>query len=241
MSTTQPDTPATPPAPSDRRDDWAYIVPMALFLLFTWVGGQWKDLYPLTYLLKTLVVPVTLFYFWKQYTRIRWDYWWLGAIVGVIGIVQWVPMQLGLQWLFPDFFKPDDTAFNPRQQFQSAAVMWVFITVRLIGATLVVPVMEELFWRDFAWRTILAPNDFKLARVGEWGWQAFVGTSVVFAVVHGNWWLTSIVWALMVATLLVYTKSLGACIVAHGVTNLLLGLYVLYKGFLTSDPQWWFW
>ena len=51
--------------------------------------------------------------------------------------------------------------------------------------------------------------------------------SLAFAVVHGNWWLTSIVWALMIGALLMYTKSLGACIIAHAVTNLLLAVYVL--------------
>jgi len=99
----------------------------------------------------------------------------------------------------------------------------------------VVPVMEELFWRDFLWRTIIAPNDFKLAHVGEWDWKAFALVAGFFATVHGNWWLTSIVWASMVGWLLVTTRSLGACIIAHGVTNLLLGVYVLWT------KQWFFW
>jgi CAAX prenyl protease-like protein len=114
-------------------------------------------------------------------------------------------------------------------------MFYAFVAIRLIGAVLVVPVMEELFWRDFLWRQILAPNDFKLAHVGEWSWAPFLGVSVAFAVVHGNWWLTSIVWGLMIAGLLVYTKSLGACIIAHAVTNLLLGAYVL------RTRDWAFW
>jgi hypothetical protein len=113
--------------------------------------------------------------------------------------------------------------------------MWSFIGVRIAGAVLVVPVMEELFWRDYLWRMILAPNDFKLAKVGEWGWMPFLIVSGVFSVVHGNWWLTAIVWALMVGALLVYTKSLGACIIAHATTNLLLALYVL------KTHDWSFW
>jgi hypothetical protein len=48
-------------------------------------------------------------------------------------------------------------------------------------------------------------------------------------------WLTAIVWGLMVALLLVRTRSLGACIIAHAVTNLLLGAYVLWTG------DWSFW
>jgi hypothetical protein len=110
-----------------------------------------------------------------------------------------------------------------------------FIAVRLIGAVLVVPVMEELFWRDFLWRSILAPNDFKMAAVGEWSLSAFLIVAAMFgAGVHIEW-ATAIVWGLMIGLLLVWTRSLGACIICHGVTNLLLGAYVLYTG------DWAFW
>jgi hypothetical protein len=39
----------------------------------------------------------------------------------------------------------------------------------------------------------------------------------------------------MIGLLLVWTKSIGACICAHAATNFLLGAYVLYSG------QWQFW
>jgi CAAX prenyl protease-like protein len=117
--------------------------------------------------------------------------------------------------------------FYPKAHFATPAGFWSFVAVRLIGAVLVVPVMEELFWRDFLWRQVIAPNDFKLADVGEWDWKAFLAVSGLFAVVHGNWWLTSIVWAMLAGLLLVMTRSLGACILMHATTNLLLGVYVL--------------
>jgi CAAX prenyl protease-like protein len=154
----------------------------------------------------------------------------------VAGIFQWVPMQLWLQSHF-EFFKPPgpEDVFNPFRDIASPGMRGVFLAVRVMGAVLLVPVMEELFWRDFLWRQILAPNDFKLAAVGEWGWAPFLIVSGAFALVHGNWWLTSIVWGLMIGGLLAYTKSLGACIIAHAVTNLLLAVYVLRTG------DWAFW
>jgi CAAX prenyl protease-like protein len=158
----------------------------------------------------------------------------LGAIVGVGGNLQRVGMQLLLQKYFA-FFRPSGEAFNPFEHFSNAAMRDAFIGVRMVGAVLVVPVMEELFWRDFLWRQILAPNDFKLAAVGEWSLSALLIVSVAFATVHGNWWLTAIVWGLMVGGLLAYTKSLGACIVAHATTNLLLAIYVLVS------HDWAFW
>lgn len=218
------------PTPKTRalvRDDAAYVLPMAIFMAFTWVGGTWPRLYPISYVAKVILVAVALTLFWRYYTKISWRYWWLGVIVGVIGIVQWVGMQLWLQNNVP-FFAPPEDPFDPTKTFgESSGMLYGFLAFRLIGAVLVVPVMEELFWRDFLWRQVLAPNDFKLAEVGERSWSALLIVSGVFAFVHGNWWLTSIVWALMIGGLLMYTKSLGACIIAHAVTNLLLAVYVL--------------
>jgi len=233
------------------RDDLAYLLPMFVFLGFVWLGGRWSKEYPWTYpaayAARAVIVAGLLAWLWPCFTRIRWTHWWLGIIVGVIGIFQWVPMQLWLQNTLPGLlpkqwseltiklFAPSPDAFNPRAFFHSEATFWGFVAIRIAGACLVVPVMEELFWRDFLWRTILAPSDFKLAQVGESGWSPFIIVSLAFATVHGNWWLSAIVWGLMIATLLVYTKSLGACIIAHGVTNLLLAIYVL------KTQDWAFW
>jgi len=234
-----PDTPPLdyapkPAKPAWIRDDVAYILPMLVFLLLTAAAGKWPDAYPAIYLAKTILTAVVLILLWKNFTPIRWNHWWLGVIFGIIGIFQWIGMQLFLQRHF-SMFQPSRDAFNPMTYFADAGMRDSFIAIRLIGAVLVVPVMEELFWRDFLWRQILAPNDFKLATVGEWAWGPFLIVAVAFCTVHGNWWPTAIVWGLMIGALLVYTKSLGACIIMHATTNLLLGIYVLH----THDWSFW--
>jgi CAAX prenyl protease-like protein len=227
-------TPGTAQSRPWIRDDLAYMAPMAVFLAFIWVGGLGNETghgntwYPWAYLARAIVVGLILIALRHSYTRIRWNHWWLGFLVGVVGIFQWVGMQALLEKHFA-FFRPSDHVFNPEVFFKNNHIRWAFEGVRLFGAVLVVPFMEELFWRDFCWRSIIAPNDFKLASVGEWDWKAFVIVPLIFALVHGNWWLTAIVWAFMIGGLLVYTRSLGACIIAHATTNLLLGLYVLYS------------
>src|SRR5688572_19219189 len=96
-----------PPRKQPRRvrDDVAYVLPMGLFLVFTWIGGTWSATYPVTYVVKVALVAAALIVLWRHYTPISWRFWWLGVIVGVIGIVQWVGMQLWLQRDF-DFFDP---------------------------------------------------------------------------------------------------------------------------------------
>lgn len=233
-------SPAAPPA-RPKRDyaDAAYLLPMGTFLALTWVSAQVPDRYaptwfPLIYTLKTFATAAVLLAFRRQYTPIRWNWSVLGMVVGAVGIVQWIAMQLVLQKHFA-FFRPSGTVFNPLTMIASPLLRDGYITVRMLDAVIVVPFMEELFWRDYLWRSILAPNDFKLARVGEWGWTPFLIVAAAFGTVHGNWWLTAIVWALLVNTLLATTKSLGACIWAHAISNLLLGGYVLW----THDWSFW--
>ena len=163
---------------------------------------------------------------WPRYTKVRWNFGWLGIVFGVLGIIQWVGMENLLLGHWPHYPRFSAEPFNPYDQIQSPPMRLAFIAVRWAGASLVVPVMEELFWRDFLWRTILAPNDFELASVGEPDWKTWILVSLFFSVVHVQW-MTAITWGLMIGGLLMLTRSLGACIIMHGVTNFLLGLYVL--------------
>jgi uncharacterized protein len=218
----------TATTPSRIREDFAYMLPMGIFLAFTFVGGQWPSLFPASYIAKTFIVAIALVLLWRNFTKIQWNHWWLGIFVGIIGVVQWVGMEkLLLHHVGEYHFMTAPDPFDPFKQFSPPAGAWSFILIRMACATLVVPVMEELFWRDYLWRTILAPRDFLLARVGEWNWKAFLLVAIAFgATVHFEW-LTAIVWGLLIGGLLIYTRSLGACIIAHGVTNFLLGIYVL--------------
>ena len=223
----------------------AYILPMATFVGLTVVGGKWPELYPATYVAKTLVVALLLWWLWPRYTRIRWTHLPLGVLVGVVGLVQWVGMEkllMSQPWLSWTRMTDDiaASAFRPYEHFESTAAMWGFIALRWAGSFLVVPVMEELFWRDYLWRTLASPNDFRLQGVGEYDRTAFWVVPLAFATVHVQW-LTAIVWALLIAWLLWRTRSLGACIVAHAVTNLLLGAYVLIAWYGFGKDEWFFW
>jgi uncharacterized protein len=224
-----------PPKPARALgDDWAYILPMAVFLGFTFAGGHWPGFFAASYITKTIITAILLIALRRHFTKISWKYAWLGVVVGIVGLVQWVGMEKGILHVWPNYPRPSAEVMNPFKEFSSRGMLWTFLFFRLMGPTLVVPFMEEYFWRDFLWRTIIAPNDFKLAAVGEWDWKAFAIVTLAFSSVHIQW-MTAIVWGAMIAVLLVRTRSLGACIIAHGVTNLLLGVYVLWTG------DWQFW
>jgi uncharacterized protein len=218
------------------RDDAAYVAPMAAFLALTWAGGKWPSFFAVSYVLKTILAAGLLIALRRYYTRIRWSYWWLGILVGLVGIVQWVGMEELLLRYWPSYPKiPASTEpFDPYKAFASPWTMWGFIAIRWAGAALVVPFMEELFWRDFLWRSTASPYDFKLSEVGERDWKAFAIVLVFFTSVHPQW-IVAVVWGAMNGWLLIRTRSIGACIIAHAVTNFLLGAYVQWTG------KWYYW
>ncbi|MGN6505347.1 MAG: CAAX prenyl protease-related protein [Tepidisphaeraceae bacterium] len=226
------------------RPDVAYILPMAVFMALTWAGVQWTGFYPISYVLKSLIVAALLIAFWPSYTRIRWTHLGLGVAVGVIGIVQWIGMEkllMSQPWLSWTRMIGNirAEAYHPYDHLHGGW-LWAFIAFRWAGASLVVPFMEERFWRDFLWRSIASPNNFELQEIGEYDRGAFWGVPLVFAAVHPQW-LTAIVWALLIAALLWKTRSLGACIVAHATTNFLLGAYVLIAWYVFKKDEWYFW
>ena len=107
------------------------------------------------------------------------------------------------------------------------------IALRLLGATLLVPVMEELFWRSFLMRWLQAPV-FERVDPRQVGVKALALSTFVFMLAHPLW-LAAIIAGLAYALLYRRSGKLWAAVIAHAVTNGALGLWVVQTG------QWQFW
>jgi membrane protease YdiL (CAAX protease family) len=121
----------------------------------------------------------------------------------------------------------DPTTIDP------VSVRYAFIGFRVVGAVLVVPVMEELFWRAFLIRWLI-DEDFKKVPVGAFTWTSFAITVALFGAEH-NQWLAGLICGALYNWLLYRTRSVWACIVAHAVSNAALAAWVLARG------DWKFW
>jgi uncharacterized protein len=121
-------------------------------------------------------------------------------------------------------FRPVDAQGN---------VIWRLLAVRWLGAALLVPVMEELFWRSFLMRWIQAPQ-FEAVDPARVGLRAVVLSTFVFMLAH-TLWLAAIVAGLAYAWLYIRTGRLWVAVIAHAVTNGMLGVWVVFTG------NWGFW
>ena len=107
------------------------------------------------------------------------------------------------------------------------------IAGRLIGAAVVVPIMKELFWRSFLMRYLINP-EFRSVPMGAFSWLSFMGVAILFGLEHHRV-VEGIVVGLLYNLLLIRQKKLKGVIMAHAVTNLGLGIYVLLTG------SWMYW
>ncbi len=198
---------------------------------------QWfprdRSWYPTTY---TIVIGLTLLsviVVFPLYFRAPFSVSWLSVVVGVAGIVVWI----GLWWLDKNVLglaammgSGAREAFNPLEELASTPD-WKnqFMVIRFFGLVCVVPIIEEFFLRGFLMRYIEHP-DWDRIPLGFATKLSIIGVAIYAVFSHTFEPLAAIVWFSMVTWLYLKTKSIWDCVVAHSITNLLLGIYVVMTG-----------
>ena len=221
------------------------ILPFVLFMAFIaleslirWLAGlaHASETVPSStllwlYPLRTAVVLGALLYLWPAYQELRDTLCsnmreaLLVIVVGVLVYVAWVRMD----WSWAMQGQP--TGYDPFQAGPGVGV--VLAAIRLFGAVIIVPVMEELFWRSFLIRYI-ETTAFTTVRLGTFTPLSFGATVVLFGLEH-HLWLAGMLAGAAYNLILYKTRRLWPCILAHALTNLLLGIHVL----VTGEWHWW--
>ena len=184
------------------------------------------------YLPKLLITLGVLVLLWPAYGEIQLrDLRKVGntltsLLCGILVFALWINMD----WTFS--FQSQPRGFNP-QLFTDEAGRWLMIAARITGAVVVVPVMEELFWRSWLLRYLIKA-DFTSVPVGSFTLFSFLAVSVLFGLEH-HFILAGIMAGVMFNGIFYVTRSIAQCILAHAVANLFLAGYVLLTG------KWLFW
>jgi CAAX prenyl protease-like protein len=177
------------------------------------------------YALQAGVAAALLALWWHRYAELheppRWRH-----------VLPALALGAGVCWLWVALDEPWMRFGTPAAGFQpvgpDGAVLWSLIAVRWLGASLIVPVMEELFWRSFLMRWI-ERHDFLLLAPQQVGLRALLLSSAVFTLAHVEW-LAAAAAGLAYAGLYRWTGSLWAAVIAHAATNALLGAWVVLGG-----------
>jgi CAAX prenyl protease-like protein len=198
--------------------------------LFTAFQGRFGDTsHYWVYLVKVLVAAWVIFWMRPLVPEMRWALSWEAMVVGIAVFVVWV----GLDAFYPKF---GNTAaqWNPFASFPShPELAWFIALGRAAGSTLVVPPLEEVFYRSFMYRYLIR-HDFQNVPLNEFRVGPFLLTALIFGFAHFEW-LAGILCALAYHGLILRKNRLGDAITAHAITNFLLGCWVIGRG------AWQFW
>jgi uncharacterized protein len=220
------------------KDTIPRIIPFAIYILFLVFGESIVQLFnnfsihiEWLYVFKIVSVVIALRYFWHCYGELRikpprQDFVY-ATVAGLIVFVIWI-------FPYPSWLASgkEVASINPMlDQMTISNIIWM--SVRILGATLVVSVMEELFWRSFIMRWFDNTN-FLALDPGKITAFAYIGSACLFALEH-HLWLAGLFAGLVYGELYKTYKNIWIPIFAHAVTNLLLGVWIL----LTGNWQYW--
>lgn len=227
----------------------AYILPLIAFLVITscypnFAGSTGSEgtistaawTYVIMLIVQIVVATGLLVWFHNIYLRefpLRVS--WLAVATGVVGIVLWVAfaeLQLeknALTAIGLGHLLPDRPALNPFSEFPEAGFRTLFLVLRFSVLVVIVPIVEELFIRGWLVRWVNDVN-WEFTSLKKLSWQALASATVYGVLTHPAEAIAAIAWFSLVTWLMQRTGNLWDCVVAHAVTNLLLGIYVLQTG-----------
>ena len=200
------------------------IIPFAVFAALTLLQGRFFDTSQYwVYALKTVLGAWMLWIIRSHVKEMRWSFSWEALLVGIVVFLAWV----GLDGYYP-LIAEREAAFNPDRSYGAgSALAMLFIAVRMIGSSLVVPPLEEVFYRSFLYR-YLVKADFLKIPLRQLEWRAFIIAGLVFGISHYEW-LPGILCGFAYQGLVCRKGRLGDAITAHAITNLLLALWVVIR------------
>lgn len=183
------------------------------------LDGRWF------YLLQAGAAALLLWVWRREFIELTaWPGWRDTLVALVVGCaVFWLWVRLDEPWMRLGTPTADFRPLGP-----DGELLWTLVALRWLGAVLVVPLMEELFWRSFLMRW-LQRADFLAVDPRRVGVVAILLSSAVFALAHTEW-LAAVVAGLAYAGLYRWSGKLWTAVIAHLVTNALLGLWVIVFG-----------
>jgi uncharacterized protein len=180
-------------------------------------------------ILRVTVMSAVLWFIARPVIDLRVRHLWATLAIGVLVFVVWIAPDVLFNgyrhfWLFENA-----VTGKASTSFSSTDLSWPVLALRMIRAVVIVPIVEELFWRAWLMRWII-DADFQKIPLGKYTAQSFWIVAALFASEHGPYWDVGLAAGIVYNWWMVRARSLGDLILTHAVTNFILGAYVIAFG-----------
>lgn len=198
----------------------AYLMPFLVIVATTMVTAALTAGFDVLYPLRVLSAAAVLWGCRRAYAELRWSWSWQPFAIGAVVFLMWillVPSRIG-------------EASPLRDGLARLSPAWtaIWLIFRIAGATITVPLAEELAFRGYLLRRLQSSGWHELPP-GRFSWPSLLISSIVFGMLHGCW-LAGTLAGLAYAGAVSRRGQLLDAVLAHATTNALLAGYVLATG-----------
>jgi exosortase E/protease (VPEID-CTERM system) len=197
-----------------------FLLPLLTLFLLQIASAAFTDHFDFYYPVRAIILAGVLLAFRRAYGLI------LGrpteASIGC-GLAVYV------LWLL---LAPPSKGVDP-SEYLSDGLLILWLSARVIGAVILIPLIEELAFRGFLLRRVQS-RDFSEVPIGQLTVISVIVSSPAFGILHSDW-IAGTVAGIAYAVVLRGKGNLSDAVVAHGVTNFCLAAQVL----LTREWGYW--
>lgn len=195
-----PQTPA-PVLPFFQDPVVARIFPFLVFMATALLASTFSQNPAQVYPLRALAVAAALLVFLPVYRRLEW----------APGVLAWgVGIAIGVAWVVIPYAPPEDGTLPYGTLTGGLLIGW--FVARGIGTIVLVPVLEELFFRDYL------PKRLAFGTGRGWMLLGIAISALAFAALHGRW-AEALAAAVALHWLYHRTGRITDAILAHAVAN----------------------
>ena len=217
-----------------RRPTLAYVAPFVAYVAIMALGREsgWSP--QIVFPIRFLIVAGLLVWVSRPFFSLRASQPWASVVLGIAVFLVWIAPDLLFGYRHHWIFENAVTGAAASSLAPALRHNVLFLTFRVASAVLLVPVLEELFWRGWLMRW-LVEVDFLKVPLGAFSPASFWLVAILFASEHGPYWEVGLAAGIAYNWWMVRTRNLADCMVAHAVTNACLSAYVLIAG------EWQYW
>lgn len=213
----------------------AHVIPFVAWLGIMALSGEpagWK------YALRSVVCLGLFLAFrpWRWYPKLEAKHVLPAIGTGVLVFVIWIAGESDAAERFPamqaaylKFGTMPEWAGappEPTRVYAPETAGWLMTLMRIAGSAFVIALIEEFFFRGFLYRYLINA-DFLDVDTGQMHRVFFIIVALVFAAEHWRW-LAGLAAGIAYGLLMIRTRDIWAAGIAHAITNLLLGIYVVW-------------
>ena len=213
---------------SDGNPTAVYLGPLLAVLVAGMLSHAFSSGFEALYPFRLLAAGMVLWCFRKEYRKLDWSSGWMGVLAGFAVGLAWIGVYMFLIRHGSGVGSRGDAIANGLAHWSPPA-RGGWIAARLLTATVVVPIAEELAFRGYLARRLMS-REFETASYRQYSWMAIGVSSLIFGLMHGRMWAAGMASGVVFALLAKRRNSLGDAVVAHAAANWMLGVWVLMSG-----------